>query len=139
MRLILASSSRYRRQLLTRLHCPFDVISPNIDETALLGEAPRTLALRLSAAKANAVTANHPGALVIGSDQVAAIDGHFIGKPGTFECAHTQLRRLSGRTVEFHSGLCVSNGARHESVDVITECRFRQLSLAEIDAYLRLD
>ncbi|HEY9459521.1 MAG TPA: Maf family nucleotide pyrophosphatase [Paralcaligenes sp.] len=139
MRLILASSSRYRRQLLTRLHCPFDVISPNIDETPLPGEVPRALALRLSAAKANAVTRDHPDALVIGSDQVAAIDGAFIGKPGTFERAQAQLRLLSGRTVEFHSGLCVSNGARHESVDVITECRFRRLSPEEIDAYLRLD
>jgi septum formation protein len=139
MRLILASSSRYRRQLLTRLHCPFDVISPNIDETPLSGEVPRALALRLSAAKANAVTRDHPDALVIGSDQVAAIDGAFIGKPGTFERAQAQLRLLSGRTVEFHSGLCVSNGARRESVDVITECRFRRLSPEEIDAYLRLD
>lgn len=139
MRLILASSSRYRRQLLTRLHCPFDVISPNIDETALPGEAPRALALRLSAAKANAVAANHPNTLVIGSDQVAAIEGGFIGKPGTFERAQAQLKRLSGRTVDFHSGLCVSDGTHHESVDVITKCRFRQLTLAEIDAYLRLD
>jgi septum formation protein len=139
MRLILASSSRYRRQLLTRLHCPFDIIPPQIDETALPGEGPGALALRLSAAKASAVAATHPDALVIGSDQVAAVDGGFIGKPGTFERAQDQLRRLSGRTAEFHSGLCVSNGARHESIDVVTECRFRQLTQAEIDAYLRLD
>lgn len=136
MRLILASSSRYRREMLSRLGLPFEAISPDIDETPLPGETPAQLSLRLSLLKAQAVCIRHPGAVVIGSDQVATFDGEPIGKPGNFERAREQLQMLSGRTVEFHSALCVHNGQRHELDDVVTQCQFRTLSEAEIDAYL---
>ncbi len=137
MQLILASSSRYRREMLERLGIPFIAVSPDVDETPLPEETPAALALRLSLAKAQAVAPAHPGALVIGSDQVATMDGSPIGKPGNFERALSQLEQLSGQTVEFHSALCVSNGQRHEIVDVVTLCRFRRLDTDEIVSYLR--
>jgi septum formation protein len=137
--LVLASSSPYRRELLSRLRIPFSVISPNIDETPLPDEPPATLALRLSVAKAMAVANHHRDSIVIGSDQVATIDGQPIGKPGDFLRAQQQLRMLSGQTVEFHSALAVTDGIRTEQADVITRCRFRALSDAAIDAYLRAD
>jgi len=136
MRLILASSSRYRREMLSRLNIPFTAVSPDVDETPLPGETPAALSLRLSLAKAQAVCTRHPGAVVIGSDQVATVDGAPIGKPGSFERAREQLQMLSGRTVEFHSALCVHDGRRHEAEDVITRCVFRHLTPDEIDAYL---
>ena len=139
MHLILASSSRYRQTMLARLRVPFEAIAPEVDETPRPGEPPAKLALRLSAAKADAVAARHPGALVIGSDQVATVDGEPIGKPGNFERARAQLCRLSGRTVEFHSALCVTDGRRREISDVVTLCRFRTLDEAAIDTYLRLE
>jgi septum formation protein len=140
MQLILASSSRYRRTMLSRLHIPFDVESPDIDETPQLGEAPADLARRLSKTKADTVAARHPGAVVIGSDQVACLaDGSPIGKPGNFDNARAQLRRLSGRQVEFHSGLCVTDGSRHAVGDIVTRCRFRDLSDGEIDTYLHIE
>ncbi len=137
MRLILASSSRYRQEMLARLGLPFTAIPPNIDETPLPQENPAQLALRLSIEKAQAVAAQHPDALVIGSDQVATMDGDPIGKPGSFERARAQLRRLSGQAVEFHSALCVTDGKRQETADVVTICRFRALGDAEIDTYLQ--
>ncbi|NYT38317.1 septum formation protein Maf [Allopusillimonas soli] len=138
MRLILASSSPYRRQMLERLAVPFTCVSPDIDETPGDGEAPAALALRLAIAKARAVAATHPDSLIIGSDQVAALDdGSPIGKPGTHARAQAQLRSLSGQTVSFHSALCVTDGHRIETDDVVTVCRLRSLSDAEIDAYLR--
>ncbi len=137
MRLILASSSPYRYEMLTRLGMPFTALSPNVDETPAPNESPTDLALRLSLAKAQAVASNHRNALIIGSDQVATINGVPIGKPGNFERAQAQLRQLSGQTVEFHSALCVSNGERHELADVVTRCQFRTLSDAEIDTYLQ--
>lgn len=136
MRLILASSSPYRQELLARLGLPFTAISPDIDETPLPGEQPTELALRLSIAKAQKVAALHPGALVIGSDQVATLNGAPIGKPGNFERAQEQLRNLSGQPVEFHSALCLTDGLRQETADVVTLCRFRTLNNAEIDTYL---
>lgn len=136
MQLILASSSRYRQEMLERLGIPFRIVSPDVDETPLKDETPAALALRLSLAKALAVAPSYPGALVIGSDQVATMDGSPIGKPGNFERALRQLEYLSGRTVEFHSALCVSDGQRHETADVITLCRFRRLSTDEIVSYL---
>lgn len=139
MHLILASSSRYRHAMLARLRVPFEAIAPQVDETPRPGEPPAELALRLSAAKADAVAARRPGALLIGSDQVATVDGDPIGKPGNPQRAREQLRRLSGRTVEFHSALCVTDGRRHEMADVVTWCRFRRLDEAAIDAYLRLE
>lgn len=137
MRLILASSSRYRHEMLSRLGIPFEAVSPNVDETPLPGEPPAELSIRLSRAKAEAICALHPGAVVIGSDQVATFDGHPIGKPGNFERARDQLRMLSGRTVEFHSALCVHDGKRYEIEDVITRCEFLVLSDAQIDMYLQ--
>ena len=137
MRLILASSSPYRRELLLRLHLPFDIVSPDIDETPHANEGPEALALRLAVAKAAAVVPRYPKAVVIGADQVATVHGTPIGKPGSFERALEQLRGLSGQTVEFHSALCVHNGQRHELTDVITRCRFRVLNDCEIINYLR--
>lgn len=139
MPLILASSSRYRAELLSRLHVPFTALSPDVDETPYVGETPHDLALRLSVAKAETVARQHPGALVIGSDQVATVHGEAIGKPGTHEKAVAQLRRLSGNTVLFHSALCVHNGEHHIVEDIVTRCVFRELSDEEIETYLRLE
>jgi len=135
-RLILASTSPYRRELLARLQLPFDVVAPEVDETPLPGEAPPTLALRLALAKARAVADKHPSCVVIGSDQVATVDGQPIGKPGNHAAARAQLRRLSGQMVAFHSALAVTDGVRAQSRDVVTECRFRELSDATIESYL---
>jgi len=137
--LILASSSRYRKELLSRLRLPFSAISPDVDETPQPGETPEVLALRLSVAKAMVVAEKHPGSIVIGSDQVATVDGSPIGKPGDFTRAQAQLRALSGRLVEFHSALAVTDGQRVEKADIVTRCRFRQLSDHAIDAYLRVE
>lgn len=141
MRLILASTSRYRRELLARLRCPFDVVAPEVDETPQAGEAPPALAVRLAWAKAETVARRHPEALVIGSDQVAELDGDAIGKPGTHERATEQLRRMSGRSVVFHTALCVmhhaSGFAKAERVPV--QVRFRALHDDEIERYLRLE
>lgn len=136
MRLILASSSPYRQDMLKRLGLPFQAISPHVDESPLPDEAPAELALRLSRAKAATVAQQHPGALVIGSDQVASLDGRPVGKPGDHAGAVAQLQRLGGRSVEFHSALCVTNGREEALEDVVTICRFRQLSEAEIQHYL---
>ncbi|ARP95890.1 Maf family nucleotide pyrophosphatase [Bordetella genomosp. 13] len=137
--LILASSSPYRRELLSRLRLPYTAVSPDIDETPRPGEGPAELALRLSEEKARAIASRHPGAVVIGSDQVATVDGAPIGKPGDFERARAQLQALSGRTVEFHSALAVTDGTRVLREDVVTRCRFRTLSSAAIDAYLHAE
>ncbi|WP_323118641.1 Maf-like protein [Burkholderia alba] len=143
-RLILASSSRYRRELLERLHIPFDVITPDLDETPQPGETPSATALRLSAAKARAVASRidaPDGVLVIGSDQVATFDGLQIGKPGSHDRALAQLKSMQGRDVEFHSALCLydSRSGVAQTEDVITRVRFRSLSDAELDAYLRAE
>jgi septum formation protein len=137
--LVLASTSRYRRALLTRLHLPFDTVSPEVDETALPGEAPASLASRLALAKARAVAATRPQAVVIGSDQVAELDGQAIGKPGNHERALQQLRRMSGRQVLFHTAVAVVHAAagfeRTQLASVTV--RFRTLGEAEIEYYLR--
>ncbi|HWX11041.1 MAG TPA: Maf-like protein [Trinickia sp.] len=149
-RLILASSSPYRRELLERLRLPFDVAVPSLDETPHPGEAPAATALRLAEAKARAVAAreaerpdaSHPlDTLVIGSDQVATFDGRQMGKPGTHENALAQLQAMRGRVVEFHSALCLFDGARDvaRTEDVVTRVRFRDLSDVELDAYLRAE
>lgn len=137
--LILASSSRYRRAMLERLCLPFSAISPDVDETPHAGEKPAELALRLSIAKAQAVALQHPGSVVIGSDQVATLGDAPIGKPGSFEKAHAQLRQLSGQVVTFHSALAVTDGTTLLHDDVTTECHFRALTDAEITAYLHAD
>lgn len=137
--LILASTSPYRRELLGRLGLPFSVANPQTDESALPGEAPDALALRLSEAKARAVAGDHPDALIIGSDQVATVDGKIYGKPGTHERAVAQLRELSGKTVNFFTGLCLHNTRTGESLvrGVPTLVTFRLLSDAEIENYLQ--
>jgi septum formation protein len=143
-RLILASSSPYRRELLERLRVPFDVIVPAIDETPLAGETPEVTALRLAVAKARAVASGLDAAdvaLVIGSDQVATYDGLQIGKPGTHEKALAQLQAMRGREVLFHSALCLfdSRSNTAQSVDVITRVQFRDLPDAVLEAYLRAE
>jgi septum formation protein len=149
-RLILASSSPYRRALLERLRIAFDVCVPSLDEAPRAGEAPAATALRLAQAKARAVAQREaatqsPGQaaplLVIGSDQVATFDGLQIGKPGTHAKALEQLRAMRGRTVEFHSALCLFESARGiaQTEDVVTHVRFRDLPDAELEAYLRAE
>jgi septum formation protein len=140
-RLILASTSRYRRELLERLRLPFEVRAPQVDETAQPGEAPADVALRLALAKAHAVAAEAPAAVVIGSDQVAELDGAPIGKPHTHDRARAQLRAMSGRSVRFHTGVavvCREHGFADASV-VTVVVRLRTLSDAEIERYLELE
>ena len=105
--LILGSTSRYRRELLERLRMPFTAVAPDVDETPQPGEAPAALALRLAVAKAREVAARHPGAVVIGSDQVADLDGQPVGKPGNHTNAVAQLRAMRGRTVVFQTAVAV--------------------------------
>ncbi|MBP0632104.1 Maf-like protein [Cupriavidus sp. AcVe19-1a] len=140
-RLILGSGSPYRRELLERLRIPFEVATPDIDETPLAGEAPEATALRLSQRKAEAIATRHPGALVIGSDQVLTLDGAQMGKPGTHDRAVAQLRRMRGRTAAFHSALCLLDGRSGtvQLADVQTRVTMRDLSDAEIEAYLQLE
>lgn len=123
--------------MLQRLGVPFTAVAPDIDESPMTNESPTALAQRLSVAKAAAVARTHPNALIIGSDQVATLDGSPIGKPGNFEGAQRQLRQFGGKTVEFHSALCVTDGQRREVADIVTLCRFRPLTDAEITSYLR--
>jgi septum formation protein len=139
--LILASTSRYRRELLARLRLPFLVVAPDVDETPHQGEAPAALAQRLAQAKAAAVSALHPNAVVIGSDQVADLDGVAISKPGTHERATQQLRAMSGRAIVFHTAVTVSrrsSGFEATSLVPVT-VHFRSLSDAEIENYLRAE
>lgn len=138
---VLGSTSRYRRELMERLRVPFTVAAPHVDETPLPGEAPKTLALRLALAKAQAVAALHPEAVVIGSDQVADLAGQPLGKPGEHDRAVAQLRQMRGQTVIFQTALavvCLATG--FEQVD-LAEVRvvFRDLSDDEIEAYLRAE
>jgi len=139
VKLVLASTSPYRRELLGRLGLPFVTASPLTDESQLPGEAPTATALRLSEAKARAVAAQHPDALIIGSDQVAEVDGQVFGKPGTHDKAAAQLRRLSGRTVNFFTGLCLldTRTGLAEVRGVPTLVGFRDLSDDDIANYLR--
>ena len=137
--LVLASGSRYRAELLERLRLPFVVDLPRVDEAALAAETPEETAGRLSRLKATTVAARHPGAVVIGSDQVAECGGATFGKPGTHANAVAQLRSLSGRTVRFHSGLCVVAGASVDVQVIATTVRFRTLDDATIERYLRIE
>ncbi|MEZ0174042.1 MAG: nucleoside triphosphate pyrophosphatase [Candidatus Reddybacter sp.] len=141
MKLLLASSSPYRRELLSRLHIPFDWQAPDVDESALAGETPQQLALRLSSSKARALAASHREHLIIGSDQVASCRGKSINKPGNYAKAFKQLQALSGQRVDFYTGLCVldSTSGRSSADTVITEVVFRQLSGTDIDSYLRCE
>lgn len=137
--LVLASTSPFRRELLGRLGLPFETAAPDTDETPLPGETPEATALRLSEAKARAVAARYPDALIIGSDQVAVLDGKIYGKPGTHERAVDQLRTMRGRTVNFFTGLCLYNTATGTARvrGIPTLVSFRDLSDAEIENYLR--
>lgn len=143
-RLILASGSVYRRELLSRLRLPFEVISPDIDETPRPAEAPEQTALRLAQGKAEAIAAQAPDALIIGSDQVATLDGEQIGKPGDHQRALLQLQTMRGREVVFHTALCLLDNRQHgvsriQTENVQTLVRFRHLTDAELDAYLRIE
>ena len=139
--LILASTSRYRRELLGRLRLPFSVQAPGVVETPLPGEAPAALAVRLALEKARAVAQLHPDAVVIGSDQAADLDGAVLGKPGTHERATAQLRAMSGRTVAFHTAVAVVCAARHHEgrALAVATVRVRRLAEAEIERYLALE
>ena len=139
--LVLASSSAYRKELLSRLQLPFEVAVPDIDETPQPGETPSATALRLALEKAAAVAAKMPGAIVIGSDQVATLDGAQIGKPGNHANALAQLQKMRGREVIFHTALCVWDGRNNTAQveDIQTIVKFRDLPDAELDAYLRIE
>lgn len=136
--LILASTSRYRSELLQRLHLPFTTARPEVDETALTDETPLALAIRLAQAKAQAVAhREQTDAWVLGSDQVAELSGRALGKPETRSNAIAQLQSMSGRTVQFHTALCLahSNGQCLHAIDT-TQVQFRSLSTAEIERYV---
>ncbi len=140
-RLILASTSRYRRELLERLRLAFEVVSPGVDESPQASEAPATLAMRLALAKAQAVAAHAAEAVVIGSDQVAELDGQAIGKPGTHERAIEQLTMMSGRRVVFHTAVAVvrrDRGFERALLAPVT-VQFRCLRREDIERYLQLD
>lgn len=139
--LILGSTSVYRRELLQRLRLPFEVVSPQVDETPLDGEAPQALAERLALAKANAVALLHPRALVIGSDQVADLDGEPLGKPGNHANAVRQLQRMRGRTVVFQTAVavvCHESGFAGQALAQV-KVGFRQLSDRAIEDYLQAE
>ena len=139
--LVLGSTSRYRRELLDRLNIPFEVASPEVDETPFEAESPRALAERLALAKARAVAARFPQAVVIGSDQVADLHGQPLGKPGTHERAVAQLRQMRGHTVIFQTALavvCLETGFEQCDVAAV-EVVFRDLTDTEIENYLRIE
>ncbi len=140
-RLILASTSRYRRELLQRLRLPFEVVSPGVDEAPLAGESPAALATRLALAKAHAVAAQAADAVVIGSDQVAELDGRAIGKPGSHARAVEQLTMMSGQRVVFHTAVAVVRRERgfERALLVAVTVQFRSLRLDDIERYLLLD
>ena len=136
--LMLASTSRYRAELLRRLGVPFEQEAPGSDETPRAGESPLALAQRLALAKATAVAARHPQRWVLGSDQVCACGDELLGKPGTRQRAIEQLTRLSGNSARFFTAVALTHGASgalHEALD-LTIVRFRQLDAAEIERYV---
>lgn len=140
--LILGSSSRYRREMLARLRMPFEVCSPNVDETPCPGEGPALLAPRLALLKARAVAdARRDDVIVIGSDQVAELDGQVIGKPHTHERAVAQLQAMSGRAITFHTAVAVVRPTTGYAVveTIPVHVRFRTLSQTEIEHYLRAE
>ena len=137
-KLVLASTSRYRHELLTRLGMPFDVLSPDVDETPLAGETPSATALRLSVLKAQAAAAAYPNALIIGSDQVLMLDNEQLGKPGNFDNAFAQLKKMQGKAMVFHTALTLLNShtGHAQTRDVPTVVHIRALDDAQITAYL---
>ena len=140
-KLILASSSPYRQELLARLGMPFEAISPEIDETPLDSERPEETALRLAQSKAIKIAETHPDALIIGCDQVATLDGIQLGKPMTHEKAVKQLQHQRGRKVTFHSALCLLNSAsKNMQAEVVPyDVEFRHLSDTQIENYLLIE
>jgi septum formation protein len=139
--LVLGSTSVYRRELLSRLRVPFEVCAPDVDETPMPGEAPVDLAQRLALAKARAVATQHPDAVIIGSDQVADLDGEPLGKPGSHERAVEQLRAMRGKRVLFHTAVAVvraGTGYEGRALSTVT-VTFRSLTDAEIETYLRAE
>ena len=140
-KLILGSTSVYRRELLGRLNVPFVVESPHVDETPLPGEHPADLAQRLALAKARAVAQRFPDCVVIGSDQVADLDGQALGKPGTHDRATLQLRQMRGKTVIFQTAVavvCMETGFSQQSLAPV-KVQFRTLNDTEIENYLQLE
>lgn len=140
-KLILGSTSPYRRELLERLRLPFEVAAPDVDESPQSGEAPKQLACRLAMAKARAVAAQFPACVVVGSDQVAELDGQALGKPGNHVRAVAQLQQMRGKTVIFQTAVavvCLETGFAQMDLAQV-KVGFRQLSDAEIDAYLRAE
>ncbi len=138
-KLVLASTSRYRRELLSRLHIPFEIVSPNVDETPLPNETPSATALRLSVLKAQAAAGQFPDALIIGSDQVLMLDSEQLGKPGNFENAFKQLKKMQGKAMVFHTALTLLNSktGRTQTRDVPTVVHIRKLTDTQIEAYLK--
>src|SRR5512139_3090610 len=139
MAIVLASTSPYRRELLHRLRLPFEVVAPAVDEARRPGEAPLALALRLAEAKASEVAQRRPDAVVIGSDQVAELDGAPIGKPHAHAAALAQLERMQGRRLVFHTALAVAAHGRVEVDSIPTTVTFRRLGRDALEAYLRAD
>ncbi len=137
--LVLASSSPYRRQLLEKLGLPFETISPEIDESAQPGEHPEALVARLAEHKARAAASHYPDALIIGSDQVAVLDGTIVGKPGSHENAVRQLQAASGKKIIFHTGVCLLNSrtGKTQTEAVPYTVVFRRLGRQQIENYLR--
>jgi len=140
-KIILASSSPYRKQLLDRLQLEYECQSPNVDEAIAKGESASAYVCRLAEAKARSVASSHPGAVVIGSDQCALLDDRILGKPGSHENALRQLREAQGRTVVFHTAVCVMQPAKNFCVveDVPYEVEFRNLEVAQLEQYLRIE
>ena len=139
MPIVLASTSVYRKELLSRLGLPFETAAPDVDESPLADETPEQLVRRLAEAKARAVMSQYPAALIIGSDQVAVVDGHILGKPGDHQRAAAQLRAASGRRLEFLTGLCLLNAGKDAADVDVTRFAvvFKPLSHSQIENYLR--
>jgi len=137
--LVLASTSPFRKEILQKLGMPFETAAPDIDESPVEGESPQQLVQRLAEQKAYAVAEDFPDALIIGSDQVAVVDGEILGKPGTHEHAVEQLSNASGKAVHFYTGLCLYNSgtARGQSEVVPFDVVFRDLTTEQIENYLR--
>ena len=139
--LVLASSSAYRRELLSRLLLPFEAVSPHLDESPLPGEAPLATCERLAQEKARKIAQTHPRALIIGSDQIALLHGQLVGKPGNHANAIRQLQQASGQEMTFHTALCLLNAetGRLQQDRVVVTVQYRTLSTDQIERYLAAD
>lgn len=134
--LILASTSKYRKELLSRLGIDFETLSPEVDESPLPDESPQQIALRLAQEKALIISKKHPESWVIGSDQVVDFHGAAMGKPGDFARAMAQLQLLRGETVQFHTAVCLAKNTEFKVINVITEVKFRELKDSILESYL---